>query len=173
MTTQKKLEKNVARPGTNSAVDWLVSVLEPTVDEARDPGDMSPPREHENKSFHFLFDGFIGKAHNAALSSKEYYDKCCYNFRKAEEIDPDAEEMDTHKKGWAMLRAAKQLEAAKELRDFMDDAFQQVTGRCFNHKQWQDELPFNNKGKSKATPSAKQNLAAALGAARINTRTGS
>ena len=147
------------------AVNWLVAVLEPTVDEKRDPSDTSPPRENENRGFHILFDAYVGKSHNSVATSKDYFDRAQLSYMTRRENDPTDDDMDTIKAHWATLRAEKQLDAAIAIRDFMDSAYQQLTGQCFDLQAWKDSLPYNNSGtKAKASQSAKQELASAISA---------
>jgi len=164
--TNELLKKQLDDAAT-IAVNWLVAVLEPTVDEKRDPADTSPPRENENRGFHILFDSYVGKAHNSVATSKDFFDRSQLSYINRCKTDPDNEEMDTIRDGWAMLRAEKQLDAAISIRDFMDSAYQQLTGRCFDLQAWKDSLPYNNSGtKAKASQSAKQKLASALSTSR-------
>jgi hypothetical protein len=125
----------------------LIELYGPLLDPARDQTDTSPGPKETNKAFHINFDGIIGAVWKRYIAAEKFEATCRLDHEKKLETDPKEQDIRTTNSGLYATRAGEAWFAALQLRQGFDQAYEVLTGKCFEYETWlaDTQAYYNNK----------------------------
>ena len=156
-----KIKSESPRNSAEAIAHALVEIFSPLLDEPRDETSTAPVPEETDRNFHYNFDSVIGAVHKRYQNAEAFEAQTQLAYQKRLETDPDEQDIRTSNASIYATRAGNAWLAALQLRNAFDEAYERLTGTCFEFETWQKNMEaFYTGGTKPNAAKAKANSAA-------------
>lgn len=145
--------------------ETMLAIVEPILDEPRDPLDTSPGRATNNAAFVYMMEWPTGSAINNVEYKLDYMNKCEAAVERSHREnagDSNGIDLDSYE-NVAALKSSDQWMAAKLIADAYNEVWERVMGQCFDIDQFNAKKADNKRSKSQSKTPAQKRASAIFG----------
>ena len=132
------VKENKTEMLTDSAVieAALIRIYEPLKDEPLPDTHTGPEPKWHNMTLNIAIQAIVGAVHKREIGAKEFCAKAEASFLEREETDKDHKDIRTVNASTLRAKAHAALTAAMQMKAAFDGAYEELTGKVFDHDEW-------------------------------------